>query len=56
MTPGEYVGERSLVDGLPRSAEVRAGPQGLTTFALDKSTFDKLLEAHPRWRCRCCGA
>jgi|SRR5215203_2367017 len=45
--PGEYFGELSLVDGLPRSAEVRAGPDGLTTFAITKWTFADLVEDHP---------
>jgi CRP/FNR family transcriptional regulator, cyclic AMP receptor protein len=47
IVPGQYFGELSLVDGQPRSAEVRAGEQGMTTFALDKWTFTKLLEEHP---------
>jgi CRP-like cAMP-binding protein len=45
--PGEYFGELSLVDGLPRSAEVRAGPDGLSTFAITKWTFADLIEDHP---------
>lgn len=45
--PGDYFGELSLIDGLPRSAEVTAGPDGLTTFALTKWTFTELLDAHP---------
>lgn len=45
--PGEYFGELSLVDGLPRSAEVRAGPDGLTTFGISKWTFADLMEDHP---------
>jgi predicted metalloprotease with PDZ domain len=44
---GEYFGELSLVDGLPRSAEVRAGPDGLSTFAITKWTFADLIEDHP---------
>ena len=47
IAPGEYFGELSLVDGQPRSAEVRTGDQGMTTFALDKWTFAELLEEHP---------
>lgn len=47
LGPGDYFGELSLVDGLPRSAEVRAGADGLTTFAITKWTFADLLEEHP---------
>ena len=47
LEPGAYFGELSLVDGLPRSAEVRAGPEGLRTFAITKWTFADLLEEHP---------
>jgi CRP/FNR family transcriptional regulator, cyclic AMP receptor protein len=47
LGPGDYFGELSLVDGGPRSAEVTAGPDGLTTFALAKWTFHELLEQHP---------
>jgi len=45
--PGDYFGELSLIDGLPRSAEITAGPDGLRTFALTKWTFTELLDAHP---------
>lgn len=44
---GDYFGELSLIDGAPRSADVVAGPAGLTTFALSKWTFEDLLETHP---------
>ena len=47
LRPGEYFGELSLIDGLPRSAEVRAGPDGLSTFAITKWTFADLIEDHP---------
>ena len=47
LTPGDYVGELSLIDGAPRSADVVAGPEGLTTFALSRWTFEDLLEKHP---------
>jgi CRP-like cAMP-binding protein len=45
--PGDYFGELSLIDGQPRSADVVAGPDGLTTFELDKWKFEALLEEHP---------
>jgi CRP-like cAMP-binding protein len=44
---GSYFGELSLIDGEPRSADVVAGDDGLTTFALTKWTFEALLEQHP---------
>lgn len=47
VNPGEYFGELSLIDGLPRSAGIAAGPDGLTTFALAKWTFTELLDQHP---------
>jgi CRP-like cAMP-binding protein len=47
LGPGAYFGELSLIDGGPRSADVVAGPDGLTTFALSKWTFEDLLEKHP---------
>ena len=45
--PGDYFGELSLIDGGPRSADVVAGPEGMTTFALAKWTFTDLLTEHP---------
>ncbi len=47
LGPGAYFGELSLIDGAPRSADVVAGPDGLTTFALSKWTFEDLLDKHP---------
>lgn len=47
VNPGEYFGELSLIDGLPRSAGISAGPDGLKTFALAKWTFTELLDQHP---------
>jgi CRP-like cAMP-binding protein len=44
---GEYFGELSLIDGGPRTADVVAGPDSVTTFALPKWTFDALLAKHP---------
>ena len=45
--PGDYFGELSLIDGEPRTADVVAGPAGMKTFALEKWTFQTLLEEHP---------
>ena len=47
LGPGDYFGELSLIDGLPRSAAVVAGEHGMTTFALAKWTFQDLLDKHP---------
>ncbi len=47
LGPGDYFGELSLIDGEPRSADVVAGPDGLTTFAITKWQFEGLLETHP---------
>jgi CRP-like cAMP-binding protein len=47
LSPGDYFGELSLIDGAPRSADVTAGPDGLRTFALPKWTFEALLADHP---------
>jgi len=40
-------GEISLLDGLPRSATVRAGEQGLRTFALTSWEFLPILDENP---------
>ncbi|MBI1377551.1 MAG: cyclic nucleotide-binding domain-containing protein [Frankiales bacterium] len=47
LRPGQYFGELSLIDGLPRSADVVADAGGLLTFAISKWTFESLLEDHP---------
>ncbi|MGH3505634.1 MAG: cyclic nucleotide-binding domain-containing protein [Nocardioidaceae bacterium] len=46
LGPGEYFGEISLIDGLPRSATVRAATP-LTTIALTSWTFLPLLDEYP---------
>jgi CRP/FNR family cyclic AMP-dependent transcriptional regulator len=48
LGPGAYFGELSLIDGRPRSATVIASAEGLTTFALPKAAFDRVLEEHPQ--------
>ncbi|MEV6413136.1 cyclic nucleotide-binding domain-containing protein [Kribbella sp. NPDC051718] len=47
LGPGDSFGEISLVDGLPRSATVVAGPDGLTTFALSSLAFMEVVRANP---------
>jgi len=47
LGPGDYFGELSLIDGLPRSADVIATGDGLRTFALTKWTFAEILDKHP---------
>jgi CRP-like cAMP-binding protein len=47
LVAGEYFGELSLVDEAPRSADIVAGAEGMTSFALSKWAFEDLLENHP---------
>jgi CRP-like cAMP-binding protein len=47
LGPGDAFGEISLVDGLPRSATVVAGPDGLTTFALSSLAFMQVVRENP---------
>jgi CRP/FNR family transcriptional regulator, cyclic AMP receptor protein len=44
--PGEYFGEMSVLDGLPRSATVTAAT-ALTTFSIPAWSFNELLDRHP---------
>ena len=46
LGPGQYFGEMSLLDGLPRSATVKA-EEPTTTFALTSWQFLPLLEEYP---------
>jgi CRP/FNR family cyclic AMP-dependent transcriptional regulator len=39
LRPGDYFGEISVIDGKPRSATVVAGPDGLTTYHLNRTKF-----------------
>src|SRR3954469_14105625 len=47
LTVGEYFGDISMIDGLPRSATVVAGPDGLTTFALSALAFEPVVKENP---------
>ncbi len=47
MTVGEHFGEISMLDGKPRTASVKAGPDGLTTFAITAWAFSGLVKKHP---------
>ena len=47
LQPGAYFGELSLIDGGPRSADVVAGDDGLSTITLSNWAFEDLLKNHP---------
>ncbi len=47
LVANHYFGDLALIDGQPRSADVVAGDSGLTTWALGKFDFDKVVEEHP---------
>lgn len=47
LAPRQGFGEMSLLDGLPRSATVRAGDQGMKTFALTSWEFLPILDENP---------
>lgn len=47
LVADDYFGDLALIDGQPRSADVVAGQSGLTTWALGKLEFDKVVDEHP---------
>ena len=47
LKTGDSFGEISLIDGLPRSATVRAGVDGMTTFAIASWDFLPILDENP---------
>ncbi|MBM7787702.1 cyclic nucleotide-binding domain-containing protein [Tenggerimyces flavus] len=47
LKAGDYFGEISLIDGKPRTATVRAGADGMRTFALQAGEFSAILDKHP---------
>jgi len=46
--PSDYFGEVSVIDGQPRSASVRVGPNGLKTFTILAWNFRGMLDDHPQ--------
>jgi pimeloyl-ACP methyl ester carboxylesterase/CRP-like cAMP-binding protein len=48
ISAGQVVGEMALLDNQPRSADLRAGPQGATMLVLKRQRFDGLCEEDPQ--------
>ena len=48
ISAGQVVGEMALLDDQPRSADLRAGPQGATLLVLKRQRFDGLCEEDPQ--------
>jgi CRP-like cAMP-binding protein len=48
LTAGDYFGEISLIDGLPRSASVVTGSDGMRTFALSPLAFAPVVRENPK--------
>ena len=46
MGPGSYFGEISVIDGQGRSATIKAGDDGLKTFAISPLNFSQLIDKH----------
>lgn len=44
ITAGQVVGEMALLDDRPRSADLRAGPQGVRVLTLSRQRFDALCD------------
>lgn len=42
---GDYFGEISVIDGKPRSATVVAGPDGVTTYHLNRARFLAIVDS-----------
>ena len=47
ISAGQVVGEMALLDNRPRSADLRAGPQGVRLLRLKRQRFEALCEDDP---------
>jgi CRP/FNR family transcriptional regulator, cyclic AMP receptor protein len=45
LRAGDYFGEISVIDGKPRSATVVAGPDGVTTYHLNRARFLAIVDS-----------
>ena len=48
LGPGGVVGELSIFRGLPRSADVVAGPEGVTGLVIGARTLEHILQERPQ--------